>query len=127
MPDLRHSFVASEPAPSRSVLRWIPYVYLLRVQILTAAFLIGLPLIALRLPALRALLNGIFDVDYQSTWQNVMAAAEIAAVSVAICLTVVTTAWVTLINGPERFGTPSIGTRRFQIGGLTRVVSSLGA
>ena len=50
--------------PLRGRFWWTPYLYLLRVQILTALLLILLPPFALS----STLLNGLFDLDYANAW-----------------------------------------------------------
>jgi Patatin-like phospholipase len=100
---------------------WVPYVYLLRIQILTGAIVIGLPLVAL-VPQPSALLNGLFDVDYGNGWKSAAAMAAVASAAIATTLTLLATAWVIAVNSPDRFETEPIQSIAFPIGWSHRLV-----
>ena len=97
--------------PPRPTFWWVPYLYLLRVQIVTALVLILLPPYALT----STLLNGLFDLDYANPWRSAfgMALASLAAFATAWSL--LATCWVAVFNAPERFGTARIAAVRFPI------------
>jgi hypothetical protein len=81
--------------------RHLPYVYLVRVPLLLALVLLGLPLAAMT--GMRSVLGNLF----------VLTAGELFWVAVAIALssaTVLATARVVLLYGAERFGVASLGT-----------------
>ena len=116
--------IVSAPAGTRHRwFEWVPYVYLLRAQILTGAVIVGLPIVAL-VPQPSPLLNGLFDVDYASGLQTGAAMAAIASAAVATSLTLLVTAWVAIINAPSRFDTAPITRVAFPIGWIHPAVFS---
>src|SRR4051812_12337705 len=82
---------------------WVPYLYLLRVQILTAVVLLGSP-VALLSPLLR----GLFDLDYGSAWHTAFAMGIVTLAALAASWTLLATTWVTAHNAPARFDTSAI-------------------
>ena len=89
-------------ASSASAWDAVPYVYLLRIQLLTTVLLLLFPFIALWVAP--NLLRGIFDVTPRGM-------IFIALAAILASWTVTITASQVLIYGPERFHIPSFPTR----------------
>lgn len=101
----------SDGTPWRGTFWWLPYLYLLRVQIVTAALLVLLPPYALSSP----LLNGLFDLDYANPWHSGLGMLLVSLAAFATAWSLLATCWCTMHNAPERFGAVRIGTVRFPI------------
>jgi Patatin-like phospholipase len=84
------------PVQKNARSRWdaLPYLYLLRVTIITLLVLVSFPFVSLW--AAPALLRGIFDV----TWQGMV---FVALGAILASWTAMVTAWQVLLYGPERF------------------------
>ena len=100
------------PATRRSSFAWVPYVSLLRVQIIVGLLLVGLPLLAL-VPRPSPVLNGLFDLDYANELRTAAAMAMVASAAVAVGMTILVTAWVSIINAPSRFNLIRTSCKRF--------------
>ncbi len=108
---------ALEPAEKieeRSPLWFLPYFYLLRVQIITGLALVLLPLIALY-PEPSPLLNGLFDLNYGNAAQSVVAMALVTLASFAAGWTLLATTWTAIVNAPARFLTAKLRSVSFPI------------
>src|SRR5438128_4271605 len=105
----------------RRKLEWLPYVFVLRVQILTGAAMIALPLMAL-VPQPSPLLNGLFDIDYASDLKTGAAMAAVASAAIATSMTLLATVWVAIINAPSRFDLAPVESVTFPIGWVHRAV-----
>lgn len=97
---------ADATAP-RPVLWFVPYFYILRVQVVTAVALIGLPFLALY-PTPSPLLGGLFDLDYASPAQSAIGMMIVALAAFATAWTLLATTWTTIVNAPARFGVEPI-------------------
>ncbi len=99
------------PVEARSRYWWIPYLYLLRVHILTAGMLLIGPPLALLSPLLR----GLFDLDYGTWWRTVMGVALVTLAAFAAAWTLMAATWATIFNAPARFDTSRIARVRYPI------------
>jgi hypothetical protein len=102
------------PAPGthRSLPWWIPYVYLLRVPILTA--LIGL----IALPAFGPFstgLSGLFDLGDAGPRWSILGMALVSLAAFTTSSTLLATSWCTIYNAPERFDVARIPLVKFPI------------
>jgi hypothetical protein len=95
----------------RSRYWWVPYLYLLRVQILTASILLIGPPVALLSPLLR----GLFDLDYGAWWRTVFGVAFVTLAAFASAWTLMATTWATIFHAPARFNTARINRVRYPI------------
>ena len=86
---------------ARGTLWWVPYLYLLRAQIITALFLVFLPMYARS----SSLLNGLFDLDYANAWMSAAATMLVSMASFATAWTLLASCWCTIYNAPDRFDT----------------------
>ena len=107
--------------PRRTRFWWTPYLYLLRVQILTALLLIVLPPFALS----STLLNGLFDLDYANAWVSAFGMLLVSLAAFATAWSLLATCWAAIFNAPERFGTPRITSVAFPIRWAERFVFGL--
>jgi hypothetical protein len=92
----------------RPALWWLPYVYLLRVQLITAFVVVVGPPLAL----FSTLFRGLFDLDYGSPWRTFLGMALVTLAALSTAWTLLATTWNTLSNGPARFGTVPVRTTR---------------
>ena len=97
--------------PTRTRFWWIPYLYLLRVQIITALILVLLPPYALS----STLLNGLFDLDYADAWHSAFGMLLVSLTAFATAWSLLATSWAAIFNAPERFGTARLARVRFPI------------
>jgi hypothetical protein len=109
--------------PPRRAFWWVPYIHLLRVQLLTAAALVLGPLFASSSP----LLNGLFDLDYGSEWMSGISMAVVSLAAFATAWTLLASSVTTIINAPMRFGSEPITVVRFPIRWPEREVFALTA
>jgi hypothetical protein len=105
------AIVKSSEAPKRGAFWWVPYLYLLRVHLITAALLVFLPPLARSSP----LLNGLFDLDFANTLRSAGAMVLVSTASFATAWTLLATSWCTVYNAPERYGVERIAWVRFPI------------
>lgn len=108
--------------PVRPRLWWVPYLYLLRVQILTCLVLLLAPL-ALLSPILR----GLFDLDYASSWHSALGMAVVALAAFSAAWTLLATTWATAHNAPARFDVAPIEWVRYPITWPERELFALAA
>lgn len=99
------------PTDQRPWYWWVPYIYLLRVQLLTAMVLFIGPPLALLSPLLR----GLFDLDYGPWWRTAFGVALVTLAAFASAWTLMATTWTTALNAPARFGTARIERIRYPI------------
>jgi hypothetical protein len=100
---------------------WLPYLYLLRVQIITALLLVLLPPFALS----STLLNGLFDLDYANPWHSAFGMLLVSLAAFATAWSLLATCWAAIFNAPERFGTARISSVTFPIQWAERGVFGL--
>jgi hypothetical protein len=104
----------SPEAEERSRFWFVPYLYLLRVQIITALAMIALPIVALY-PQPSPLLNGLFDLNYASPARSVSGMAIVTLAAFATSWTLLATTWTAVANAAERFGTSRVRFVSFPI------------
>jgi hypothetical protein len=90
---------------------WLPYLYLLRVQIITGLVLVLLPPYALS----SLLLNGLFDLDYANLWRSAFGMLLVSLAAFGTAWSLLATSWAAIFNAPERFGTARIDSVTFPI------------
>src|SRR5438132_3633600 len=112
------SIPVANATPLRTRFWWIPYLYLLRVQILTALLLVLLPPFALS----STLLNGLFDLDYANAGLSAFGMLLVSLAAFATAWSLLATCWAAIFNAPERFGTVRIVAVGFPIQWTERVV-----
>jgi hypothetical protein len=106
------STVPSAPSlDTRARWWWVPYLYLLRVQIITGLVLLVAPPVALFSPLFR----GLFDLDYGPWWHTATGMALVTLAAFSAAWTLLATTWATAHNAPERFGTHRINWVRYPI------------
>lgn len=101
----------SRDSAHRTRLWWLPYAYLLRVQLLAGLFLVAFPFYGQRSP----LLAGLFDLDASSLARSVLGMALVSLAALSTAMTLMTTTWVTVSNAPDRFGTPPVASVSFPV------------
>jgi hypothetical protein len=94
----------------RPRLWWVPYLYLLRVQII-----VGLILLAAPLALLSPILRGLFDLDYGSPWHSAFGMSLVTLAAFAAAWSLLATTWSTAHNAPARFETFPIEWVRYPI------------
>src|SRR5688572_10007019 len=95
-----------------SVGRYLAYIYLLRIPILTWTALFALPFLALpENAALGSLLRGMFDIGSERHLQTALSFFLVTTASLLIAATIGVTARLILLDGEERFGAGSIPRR----------------
>ena len=92
------------PVEPRRRYWWVPYLYLLRVQVATAAILLLGPPLALLSPLFR----GLFDLDYGAWWRTLFGLVLVTLAAFSTAWTLLATTWATASNAPERFDTDRI-------------------
>ena len=105
--------VEDHPAKRRGAFWWLPYVYLLRTQIVTAIVLVGLPLVGRSSP----LLNGLFDLDYDSPGRSFLGMTLVSLAAFSTALTLLASSWCTIYNAPNRYGVARIAVVAFPSSG----------
>jgi hypothetical protein len=98
---------------------WVPYIYLLRVPILTAS--IGL----IALPAFGPFstgINGLFDLGDAGPRWGILGMALVSLSALTTCSTLLASSWCTIYNAPERFDVARISSVKFPIRWPERVV-----
>jgi hypothetical protein len=96
----------------RSVWWWVPYVYLLRIPILTAV--IGL----IALPALGPFskgLSGLFDLGDVGAGWSILGMALVSLAAFTTTSTLLASSWCTIYNAPDRFNVACIPSVKFPI------------
>jgi patatin-like phospholipase len=93
---------ATVPRIHRPTPRWLLYAYFLRTQIVTVIVLVVLPIAALHGRA-APLLNGLFDINYETRWLEALAMFITGYVVVTLGGAIATTTWTTIVNAPQRF------------------------
>src|SRR5262245_61791615 len=96
---------------TRSQWWWLPYIYLLRVQLIGAALLVIGPFLAVR----SSLLNGVFDLDYGSAVFSAIAMAVVSLAAFLSAWTLLASSVTTMLSAPDRFGTAAVRWVRFPI------------
>ena len=105
------TMVTTAPAETRSRYWWVPYVYLLRVQLLTAALLLFGPPLASSSPLLR----GLFDLDYGPWWRTAFGIALVTLAAFSTAWTLMATTWATVFYAPARFDTARVARVQYPI------------
>jgi hypothetical protein len=98
---------------------WVPYIYLLRIPILTAA--IGL----IALPAFGPFstgISGLFDLGDAGPRWSILGMALVSLSAFTTCSTLLASSWCTIYNAPERFDVARISSVKFPIRLRERVV-----
>src|SRR5258708_1941023 len=90
---------------------WLPYLYLLRVQLIAGAILVIGPFAALR----SSLLSGFFDLDYGSSFKSAYAMAVVSLAAFLSAWTLLASSVTTLLSAHDRFGTSPVRWVRFPI------------
>jgi hypothetical protein len=101
----------ARPEAQRSLLKFVPYLYLLRVQGLTALLLC----VALPLSALTPLFRGLFDLDYGAPWHTILGTALATLAAFATAWTLMATTWAAAFNAPARFDVARIRRIKYPI------------
>jgi hypothetical protein len=97
---------------------WIPYVYLLRVPILTALIaLIALPVFGPMSKGFR----GLFDLGDAGALWSILGMALVALAAFTTASTLLASSWCTIYNAPERFNVAHIEWVKFPIHWQQRV------
>ena len=97
---------------TRSAWWWVPYVYLLRIPILTALIgLIGLPVLG---PFSKGL-SGLFDLADAGPRWSILGMALVSLAAFTTTSTLLASSWCTIYNAPERFNVARIPSVKFPI------------
>jgi hypothetical protein len=97
---------------------WIPYIYLLRVPILTALIaLMALPAFGPYSKGLR----GLFDLGDAGPRWSILGMALVALAALTAASTLLASSWCTIYNAPDRFNVARIPYVRFPIRWQQRV------
>jgi hypothetical protein len=114
-PVLTHKAADVKPSVSgkrRSAWWWIPYIYLLRVPILTAVIcLIALPILG----PLSKGLNGLFDLGDAGPRWSILGMGLVSLAAFTTASTLLASSWCTIYNAPERFNVAPIPSVTFPI------------
>jgi hypothetical protein len=102
---------ALTPVAARARWWWIPYLYLLRIQIVIGIVLLFGPPVALSSPLLR----GLFDLHHDSAKRTVISVTFVTLAALSASWTLLATTWAALYNAPDRFGTSRIKFITFPI------------
>ncbi len=100
---------------------WVPYLYLLRVQIITGTLLVIGPPYALS----SSLLNGLFDLDYGTWWRTLSGVTLVTFAAFSAAWTLLATCWATIHNAPARFDAIPVRSVRYPIRWPERVMFGL--